>query len=101
MERFPSAVKRIEHMADVHGLKHMLDALKCDICGKVVSTKQSKEKHMVTAHGGQKPYPCGQCNKGFFEIRVLNIHMEKVHTKVIIFSLQWDLNYRLVWYSKG
>ena len=85
MERFPSAVKRIEHMADVHGLKHMLDALKCDICGKVVSTKQSKEKHMVTAHGGQKPYPCGQCNKGFFEIRVLNIHMEKVHTKVKIF----------------
>ena len=99
-DRFPTSLKRIEHKAIAHGLKHMLEALKCDTCGKVVSTPYSKKKHMITAHGGQKPYPCGQCNKGFFEIRVLNIHMEKVHTKVIVYYI-WDLNYGLVWYSNG
>jgi hypothetical protein len=37
-QMFPSKIKRIEHMSEVHGLKHVLDALKCDICNKIMTS---------------------------------------------------------------
>ena len=51
---------------------------KCDICDKILSTKQSLVQH-IRVHNGEKPYKCQVCSKKFTEGGTLTKHV-RVHT---------------------
>ncbi len=39
--------------------------------------RQSKEKHMMAVHGGNKPFACTQCDKTFSEHTSLKTHIDR------------------------
>ncbi|XP_047184831.1 zinc finger protein 37-like [Scophthalmus maximus] len=53
-------------------------SFKCDICGKVFTTKPGLHNHMKI-HTGEKPYLCKMCGKRFNNLSNMKRHM-KTHT---------------------
>jgi hypothetical protein len=37
-QRFSNKLAMVEHMSEAHGLKHVLESLKCEICNKVLTS---------------------------------------------------------------
>ena len=53
--------------------------LKCDECGKILSSKGNLKKHKVL-HLSDKPWKCNECNLTFNQARDLNTHKMQKHT---------------------
>mmetsp|Transcript_1767 Transcript_1767/g.2902 ORF Transcript_1767/g.2902 Transcript_1767/m.2902 type:complete len:248 (-) Transcript_1767:419-1162(-) len=52
----------------------------CSICHKKYTTKSSAERHIKTAHNGER-FPCTQCGKTFAYRNLVARHVESVHKK--------------------
>nr|XP_029500673.1 zinc finger protein 554-like [Oncorhynchus nerka] len=50
----------------------------CSVCGRLFTTKQSRDRHMKT-HTGEKPFHCTVCGKSFSQQSSFRIH-QKSHT---------------------
>jgi len=57
----------------------------CHICGMVLKTNASLQKHVMVSHSDARPYPCKVCNKAFKRAPDLDHHM-KLHMG----SLDWS-----------
>ncbi|XP_052859863.1 transcription factor grauzone-like [Anopheles cruzii] len=68
------------HIAMIH---KKTPNLICDICGKEMTTKQTMERHMNMHMGLEtvERVQCGQCQKWFKGIYVLQRHVKHVHTE--------------------
>lgn len=47
----------------------------CEVCSKVLSSRNSLREHRITVHLKNGRFPCAQCEKRFTHRRSLNIHM--------------------------
>ncbi|XP_049784323.1 zinc finger protein 250-like isoform X1 [Schistocerca cancellata] len=70
--------EEIERAAILRTTTGQASEIKCEICGKVLSTKISLRYHMMT-HSGEKPYECDFCHKKFTMKTTLAYH-RRTHT---------------------
>ena len=52
---------------------------KCKFCSTETKTLKELREHYVKDHGGNLPYMCEVCSKGFIRIRSLSAHKRKTH----------------------
>lgn len=57
-------------------LKQHTDGTKCLVCGKVLSSANSLDRHLLV-HSGEKPFECQHCGKAFTTNGNMNRHMKK------------------------
>ncbi|KAK7068638.1 hypothetical protein SK128_020806, partial [Halocaridina rubra] len=50
----------------------------CNVCGKVLSTQNGLDSHMLT-HTGEKPFQCEHCGATFRQMSNLNTHIKELH----------------------
>lgn len=57
-------------------LKQHTDGTKCMVCGKILSSANSLDRHLLV-HSGEKPFECQECGKAFTTNGNMNRHMRK------------------------
>ena len=59
------------------------DAWICEKCPRknysAFLSEAAYDKHKAVFHSGIKPHKCNICNKAFVTIRILNLHISRVH----------------------
>jgi len=65
---------------EIHMERDHADNFKCELCDKVLSTRQAWKQHQMTHRAdSQKPFVCKQCHKGFGYNFQLKTHMSNIH----------------------
>lgn len=65
------------HLKTIHEGKRNL---RCNLCEKQLTTKNSLNMHIKTSHVGEKKnYECEKCNKKFRNSSHLKAHFESIH----------------------
>lgn len=67
---FRSASGLNRHVHDVHA---RIKKFSCDICGRCLASKASRDEHRRT-HTGERPYICEICGKSFKQRASLHVH---------------------------
>ena len=70
---FSNRYRLYQHMKRVHG------KVPCTRCGNLFFAK-CMNKHISTAHNGEKLFKCTECNKLFFAKSRMNRHIQSAHT---------------------
>ena len=61
----------------------------CHICAMPKSTKAFLEEHMIIAHGqGERKFKCGQCEKSFTRKNILNTHIQSHHARKTLYRCE-------------
>lgn len=55
--------------------------IKCEICNKVFKKKESLNRHK-RAHKNKNPFKCKYCPEKFKFMKLVYLHMDKVHIKI-------------------
>ncbi len=78
------------HMDGVHGQgpNQAKGHFPCAHCGRVLTTKQSRQLHEETVHLGVKKYHCQSCNQFFAYKKSYVLHMNNVHSVTVPVSNQ-------------
>lgn len=58
----------------IHTSKVHYDKYKCKQCGETWATYSTLQRHIRSAHTGDRPYQCKLCNKAYFSKAYLNRH---------------------------
>ena len=64
---------------EMESSKELTNYSKCEICEKVLISKQAKTIHVSNVHGEGKIFECNVCSRTFESIHGLNYHIKSNH----------------------
>ena len=59
--------------------KRTVGTFACETCGKIFTSKGTKEFHVRKVHTGEKPFECKTCQQAFFSTYTLSFHRRNKH----------------------
>ena len=76
---FKKKTQWYKHSKEVHGIELTKRYFKCNICKENFDTTTDLKQHNKTAHDGQKPWSCKECDATFKTYHGKNLHEKAIH----------------------